>query len=189
MDEHWSAESNWMMRGLMLVWIALTHLPTAASAWVNQPFGFIWSGGRFHLSSALFTGRIYFRVAERDGYGAMTRKLWARTLRLYGYHCSSAGISPSWWRFQSPRRQSPRTSQSARFLLHGWTETGRHRSCSADLPSASARHSADVHHLSIVDVGGDSAGPQAPDGSPSSGRRSHSGCWRSSAFAPSSTLS
>jgi len=74
------------MRGVMLVWIALTHLPTAASAWVNQPFGFVGAAEGFIFLSALFTGRIYFRILERDGYPAMTRKLWARTLRLYGYH-------------------------------------------------------------------------------------------------------
>jgi hypothetical protein len=74
------------MRGVMLVWIALTHLPTAASAWVNQPFGFVGAAEGFIFLSALFTGRIYFRVAERDGYPAMARKLWVRTLRLYGYH-------------------------------------------------------------------------------------------------------
>jgi hypothetical protein len=74
------------MRGLMLVWITLTHLPTAASAWVNQPFGFVGAAEGFIFLSALFTGRIYFRLAEHDGYRAMTRKLWARTLRLYGYH-------------------------------------------------------------------------------------------------------
>ena len=74
------------MRGLMLVWITLTHLPTAASAWVNQPFGFVGAAEGFIFLSALFTGRIYFRIAERDGYPAMARKLWARTLRLYGYH-------------------------------------------------------------------------------------------------------
>ncbi len=74
------------MRGLMLVWIALTHLPTAASAYVNQPFGFVGAAEGFIFLSALFTGRIYFRIVERDGYPAMTRKLWARTLRLYGYH-------------------------------------------------------------------------------------------------------
>lgn len=74
------------MRGVMLVWITLTHLPTAASAWVNQPFGFIGAAEGFIFLSALFTGRIYYRIAERDGYSAMTRKLWARTLRLYGYH-------------------------------------------------------------------------------------------------------
>ena len=70
----------------MLVWIALTHLPTAASSWVNQPFGFVGAAEGFIFLSALFTGRIYFRIAERDGYPAMERKLWARTLRLYGYH-------------------------------------------------------------------------------------------------------
>ncbi len=74
------------MRGVMLVWIALTHLPTAASAWVNQPFGFVGAAEGFIFLSALFTGRIYFRILERDGSPAMTRKLWARTLRLYGYH-------------------------------------------------------------------------------------------------------
>jgi hypothetical protein len=74
------------MRGLMLVWIALTHLPTAASSWVNQPFGFVGAAEGFIFLSALFTGRIYFRMAEHDGYRAMTRKLYGRTLRLYGYH-------------------------------------------------------------------------------------------------------
>jgi hypothetical protein len=74
------------MRGVMLIWIALTHLPTAASSWVNQPFGFVGAAEGFIFLSALFTGRIYFRIAEHDGDRAMTRKLWARTLRLYGYH-------------------------------------------------------------------------------------------------------
>src|SRR6201987_6524812 len=74
------------MRGVMLVWIALTHLPTAARSWVNQPFGFVGAAEGFIFLSALFTGRIYYRIAERDGYPAMAGKLWARTLRLYGYH-------------------------------------------------------------------------------------------------------
>ena len=74
------------MRGLMLVWITLTHLPTSASAYVNQPFGFISAAEGFIFLSALFTGRIYFRLAEHDGYRAMTRKMWGRTVRLYGYH-------------------------------------------------------------------------------------------------------
>jgi hypothetical protein len=74
------------LRGLMLVWIALTHLPTAASSWVNQPFGFVGAAEGFIFLSALFTGRIYFRMAEHDGYPTMTLKLWGRTLRLYGYH-------------------------------------------------------------------------------------------------------
>ena len=74
------------MRGLMLVWITLTHLPTSASAYVNQPFGFVSATEGFIFLSALFTGRVYFRLAEHDGYRAMTWKIWGRTLRLYGYH-------------------------------------------------------------------------------------------------------
>jgi hypothetical protein len=74
------------VRGLMLVWITLTHLPTAASTHVNQPFGFISAAEGFIFLSALFTGRIYYRMAEHDGYRAMSYKLWMRTLRLYGYH-------------------------------------------------------------------------------------------------------
>jgi hypothetical protein len=74
------------VRGLMLVWITLTHLPTAASTYVNQPFGFVSAAEGFIFLSALFTGRIYLRMAERDGYRLMAWKLWMRTLRLYGYH-------------------------------------------------------------------------------------------------------
>jgi hypothetical protein len=74
------------VRGLMLVWITLTHLPTTASTYVNQPFGFVSAAEGFIFLSALFTGRIYYRMAQHDGYRAMTHKLWSRTLRLYGYH-------------------------------------------------------------------------------------------------------
>ncbi len=74
------------LRGLMLVWITLTHLPTAASAYVNQPFGFVSAAEGFIFLSALFTGRIYYRMALHDGYRPMTLKLWSRTVRLYGYH-------------------------------------------------------------------------------------------------------
>jgi hypothetical protein len=73
-------------RGLMLVWITLTHLPTAISTVVNQPFGFVSAAEGFIFLSALFTGRIYFRQAQHDGYPAMRRKLLLRTLRLYAYH-------------------------------------------------------------------------------------------------------
>ena len=74
------------VRGLMLVWMALTHLPTFLPTYTNQPFGFVSASEGFIFLSALFTGRIYFRLAEHDGYPAMRRKLWMRTLRLYGYH-------------------------------------------------------------------------------------------------------
>src|SRR5215469_13410303 len=74
------------LRGLMLVWITLIHLPTVLSTYVNQPFGFVSAAEGFIFLSALFTGRIYFRMAEQNGYSAMHGKLSARTLRIYVYH-------------------------------------------------------------------------------------------------------
>jgi len=74
------------LRGFMLVWITFTHLPTALSTYVNQPFGFVSAVEGFIFLSALFTGSIYFRMAEQNSYGAMRRKLSMRTLQLYLYH-------------------------------------------------------------------------------------------------------
>jgi hypothetical protein len=73
-------------RGMMLVWMTLVHLPTILSAHVNQPFGYVSSSEGFIFLSALLTGRIYFRIFERDGAAAMNRKLVLRAVRLYIFH-------------------------------------------------------------------------------------------------------
>jgi len=74
------------VRGLMLVWMVMTHLPTLLPNYTNQPFGFVSASEGFIFLSALFTGCIYFRFAEQRGYAAMRKKIGMRTLRLYGYH-------------------------------------------------------------------------------------------------------
>jgi hypothetical protein len=71
------------LRGLMLVWITLTHLPTVVSTYINQPLGFFAATEGFIVLSALFTGRIYFGIAKREGLRAMSRKLWMRAGKLY----------------------------------------------------------------------------------------------------------
>ena len=73
-------------RGFMLVWMTLVHLPTSLTTWINQPVGYISASEGFIFLSALLTGTIYFRILDRDGFGAMNHKLFFRTLRLYGYH-------------------------------------------------------------------------------------------------------
>jgi hypothetical protein len=73
-------------RGLMLVWIALTHLPTVISTYSNQPFGFVSASEGFILLAALFSGRNNLRLADREGFGRMRRKVGLRGLKLYGYH-------------------------------------------------------------------------------------------------------
>src|ERR1700746_4107001 len=74
------------LRGLLLVWITLTHLPTVLSTYVNQPFGFMSAAEGIIFLSALFTGRIYFGLAQRKGYGAMQQNCRSRTFRLCLYH-------------------------------------------------------------------------------------------------------
>lgn len=74
------------LRGLMLVWMTLTHLPTGISVYSYQPIGFVASSEGFIFLSALFTGLIYFKTALREGWGEMRLRLWGRTLKIYGYH-------------------------------------------------------------------------------------------------------
>ena len=73
------------LRGLFLVWMTLTHLPTRLSDLVNQPLGFISSAEGFVFLSALLIARLYIRQAVDEGAALRTR-LWKRALRIYGYH-------------------------------------------------------------------------------------------------------
>jgi hypothetical protein len=73
------------LRGLFLVWMTLTHLPTRFSDFVNQPIGFVSSAEGFVFLSALLVSRVYMRQALQDET-ALRNKLWKRSLRIYGYH-------------------------------------------------------------------------------------------------------
>jgi hypothetical protein len=73
------------LRGLFLVWMTFTHMPTRFSDLVNQPFGFVSSAEGFVFLSALLVSRVYLRDAREDATG-MRVKLWRRTLKIYSYH-------------------------------------------------------------------------------------------------------
>ena len=73
------------LRGLFLVWMVLTHLPTWYSDLVNQPLGFVTSAEGFVFISALLVGRLYIRDLVEDPADVRSR-LWKRTLKIYGYH-------------------------------------------------------------------------------------------------------
>jgi hypothetical protein len=74
------------LRGLLLIWMTLTHLPTHASIYSNQPFGFVSAAEGFIFLSAVLCGRIFGRKLQEDGIRSVQRRLWARAARLYGYH-------------------------------------------------------------------------------------------------------
>ena len=73
------------LRGLFLVWMTLTHLPTRFSDFVNQPIGFISSAEGFVFISALLVGRLYLRDLVQNPANVRA-KLWKRSLKIYGYH-------------------------------------------------------------------------------------------------------
>src|SRR5579863_1740396 len=73
------------LRGLFLVWMTLTHLPTRFSDFVNSPIGFVSSAEGFVFISALLVGRLSMREFTQNASGVRVR-LWKRSLKIYGYH-------------------------------------------------------------------------------------------------------
>jgi hypothetical protein len=73
------------LRGLFLVWMTITHLPTRFSDFVNQPLGFVSSAEGFVFVSALLVGRLYIRDLVQDPNNVRAQ-LWKRSLKIYSYH-------------------------------------------------------------------------------------------------------
>jgi hypothetical protein len=78
-------ELDWL-RGTMLVLMTFTHLPTWFSAHAGQPFGYVSSAEGFVFLSAYLVGTVYGRRLRKQGYDAMRRALWKRTLKVYLAH-------------------------------------------------------------------------------------------------------
>src|SRR5579885_71888 len=81
------------LRGLMLLWMTCTHLPTTLSYYINQPLGYFAATEGFIFLSALFSGRICAVIVERRGEKVMRRNMWMRALRLYGYQLLLLGFA------------------------------------------------------------------------------------------------
>src|SRR5688572_18642907 len=71
------------LRGLMLVLMTLTHLPTRLTDPLGQPFGFVSAAEGFVLLSAYMAGLVYSRLAYRQGIEAMEFAFWKRAFKVY----------------------------------------------------------------------------------------------------------
>ena len=76
------------LRGLMLVLMTLTHLPTRFSDPFGQPFGFVSAAEGFVMLSGFMAGMVYTGRARRDGPPVMRQAFLGRALKLYG--CQAA---------------------------------------------------------------------------------------------------
>jgi hypothetical protein len=75
-----------VLRGLLLLTMALTHLPTRVSAYANQPLGFVSAAEGFVFLSAFLAGNVHATALLTDGAAAVRSRFLTRALRLYAYH-------------------------------------------------------------------------------------------------------
>jgi hypothetical protein len=75
-----------VLRGLLLVLMAVTHLPTGLSVYSNQPFGFLSAAEGFVFLSAFLVGSTYMRKLHEHGADYVRDKLWRRAGKLYLAH-------------------------------------------------------------------------------------------------------
>ncbi|MDP2016277.1 OpgC domain-containing protein [Hydrogenophaga sp.] len=71
------------LRGLMLVLMTLTHMPTMYSLPTGQPLGFVSAAEGFVFLSAFMAGRVYGNRARRDGVVVMQSAFHQRAFKLY----------------------------------------------------------------------------------------------------------
>jgi hypothetical protein len=67
-----------MLRGLMLVLITITHVPTHYSGWITQPVGYVSAAEGFVFLSAYLVGAVYTRHGIQHGLASMRTALWHR---------------------------------------------------------------------------------------------------------------
>ncbi|WP_375136412.1 OpgC domain-containing protein [Aquincola tertiaricarbonis] len=71
------------VRGLMLVLMTFTHLPTRLSDPTGQPFGFVSAAEGFVMLSAFMAGMVYTARERREGADAMRGAFFKRALKIY----------------------------------------------------------------------------------------------------------
>ena len=71
------------VRGLMLVLMTLTHVPTLYSSPAGQPFGYVSAAEGFVLLSAFMAGWIYTERAHKSGVPEMQSAFLKRVLKIY----------------------------------------------------------------------------------------------------------
>lgn len=83
------------LRGLFLVLMTVTHMPTAFSAWLGQPLGYVSAAEGFVMLSAFLAGQVYLRRGLTLGPAAMREALWARAAKVYRHHLALLAFGAS----------------------------------------------------------------------------------------------
>ena len=78
------------LRGLMLVLMTVTHLPTRWRVYSHDFFGFVSAAEGFVFLSAFLTT---LRLSPEQTALTVQKSLWQRAARLYGYHLALAALA------------------------------------------------------------------------------------------------
>lgn len=70
-------------RGLMIVLMTITHVPSRFTDPVGQPFGFVSAAEGFVLLSAFVAGLVYSRMGYVRGLPVMRHAFWQRAWKIY----------------------------------------------------------------------------------------------------------
>lgn len=75
-----------VLRGLMLVLMTVTHIPTSIGGVFGQPFGYVSAAEGFVLLSGFIAGLVFSRRLERHGPEALRSTLHKRAVQIYLCH-------------------------------------------------------------------------------------------------------
>lgn len=81
------------LRGFLLLWMTLTHLPTRVSQYSNQAVGYVSAAEGFILLAAILVARIHQGSSAKYGQSLAVGKLWRRIARIYSYHVVLLGFA------------------------------------------------------------------------------------------------
>ena len=74
------------VRGVLLLVMAATHLPTGLNPYADQPFGYVSAAEGFVFLSSFLVGSIYSPLLLERGVQYVRERLWQRARKLYGFH-------------------------------------------------------------------------------------------------------
>lgn len=81
------------LRGLMLILMTTTHLPTRFASITGQPLGFVSAAEGFVFLSAYMAGLVYAGKGRREGDAAMRQAFWGRAVVLYACQIALLGFA------------------------------------------------------------------------------------------------
>jgi hypothetical protein len=84
------------LRGLMLVFMAVNHIPSELQVATNHVFGFVSAAEGFVFLAGLLAGLVYTRKLDRSSFLEMRNAGFQRAAKVYRYHLAAYLVIFTW---------------------------------------------------------------------------------------------